>query len=57
MGLHGGNKMESTAWTGNITMKIDGKEDTYSPAGSVTVERYSEGAYTLKLWAGAADTV
>lgn len=44
--------MGSTAWMGNISMKMDGKEDTYSPVGSVTVEKYSEDAYALKIVGG-----
>lgn len=52
--LNGGKKMASAAaWMGNITIKMDGKEETYSPVGSVTVEKYSEeGAYALKIMGG-----
>lgn len=34
-------------WTGNLTLKMDEKEDTYGP-GSIQVERY-EGEFKLKL--------
>jgi len=28
-------------WSGNITLEMDGKEDTYSP-GSIEVDRYQK---------------
>ena len=33
-------------WTGNITLKMDDKEDTYSP-GTIEVEKYSEAGIAL----------
>jgi hypothetical protein len=38
-------------WQGNVTLKMDEKEDTYSP-GSIEVERYGEDAIALKLSGG-----
>ena len=38
-------------WQGNITLKMDEREDTYSP-GSTEVERYGEDAIALKLSGG-----
>jgi len=35
-------------WAGNLTLKMDEKEDTYSP-GSIEAERYAEDAIALKL--------
>jgi len=44
--------LTQVAWTGNITVKVDGKEDTYSPLGSLEVEKYSEVGFALKIAAG-----
>ncbi len=38
-------------WSGNITLKMDGKEDTYSP-GSIEVDRYEEESIALKVTSG-----
>lgn len=38
-------------WQGNITLKMDEREDTYSP-GSIEVERYGEDAIALKVIGG-----
>ena len=35
-------------WSGNITLEMDGKEDTYSP-GSIEVDRYEVEAFALKV--------
>ena len=35
-------------WTGNITVRINNEQDTYSP-GIVEVERYSEFGVALKF--------
>lgn len=36
-------------WSGgNITVRIDDKEDTYSP-GAMEAEQYSDGAFSLKV--------
>ncbi|GAI56840.1 unnamed protein product [marine sediment metagenome] len=35
-------------WTGNLTLKMDEKEDTYGP-GSIQVERYAGEFFKLKL--------
>ncbi|MBA7572048.1 hypothetical protein ES708_13823 [subsurface metagenome] len=35
-------------WSGNITLEMDGKEDTYSP-GSIEVDRYEVEAIALKV--------
>ena len=37
--------------SGNITLEMDGKEDTYSP-GSIEVDRYEEQAIALKVSSG-----
>jgi len=34
-------------WDGNMTLKMDGREDTFGP-GSMEVERYEEEAIALK---------
>lgn len=44
--------MRKIAWSGNITLKMDEKEDTYSPVGSIEVERYGEKAFALKIVGG-----
>ena len=38
-------------WSGNITLEMDGKEDTYSP-GSIEVDRYEVEAIALKATSG-----
>ena len=38
-------------FTGNITLEMDGKEDTYSP-GSMEVDRYDAEAVALKVTSG-----
>ncbi len=38
-------------WSGNITLEMDGKEDTYSP-GSIEVDRYEVEAISLKATSG-----
>ncbi|GAH80082.1 unnamed protein product [marine sediment metagenome] len=38
-------------WSGNITLKMDGKEDTYSP-GSIEVDRYGDEAIALNTTSG-----
>jgi len=38
-------------WSGNITLEMDGKEDTYSP-GSIEVDRYEVEAIALKVTSG-----
>jgi len=40
--------MPEMKWTGNITIKVDGKEDTYPP-GFINVERYSDKGVALKF--------
>ena len=35
-------------WSGNITLKMDDREDTYS-SGTMEVERYSEPGIALKF--------
>jgi len=44
--------MRKVAWSGNITLKMDENEATYSPVGSVEVEKYSEVGFALKIEAG-----
>ena len=43
-----------TAWSGNITLRMDEKEDTYGPVGSIEMEKYSEEpeAFALKIAGG-----
>ena len=38
-------------WTGDITLEMDGKEDTYSP-GSIEVDRYGDEPIALKVTSG-----
>ncbi len=38
-------------WSGNITLEMDGNEDTYSP-GSIEVDRYRDEAIALKVTSG-----
>jgi len=42
------------AWDGNITLRIDEKEDTFSPEGSIEVEKYGKEpeAFALKIVGG-----
>mgnify|MGYP001139754334 CR=1 FL=1 len=37
-----------TTWQGNMTLKMNGKEDTYSP-GPIEVKKYAENAIALKF--------
>ena len=38
-------------WNGNITLEMDGKEDTYSP-GSIEIDRYGVESIALKATSG-----
>jgi len=38
--------MESMDWKGNMTIKMDDSEGTYSP-GSIQIEEYAKGAFSL----------
>ena len=38
-------------WSGNITLEMDGKGDTYSP-GSIEVDRYEVESIALKMTSG-----
>jgi hypothetical protein len=49
--LEKGEKMKK-AWNGNITIKLDQKEDTQNSVGSVEVEKYGEDAYRLDIVGG-----
>jgi Arc/MetJ-type ribon-helix-helix transcriptional regulator len=40
------------AWGGNITVKMDEKEDTYSPVGDIEIEKYSDVGFALKIVGG-----
>lgn len=40
------------AWHGNMTVKMDDKEDTYSPVGDIEVEQYSDTGFALKIVSG-----
>lgn len=40
------------AWQGNVTVKMDEKEDTYSPLGDIEVEQYSDVGFALKIAGG-----
>lgn len=44
--------MKKAAWSGNITLRMDEKEDTYSPVGSMEIEKYGEDAFRLKIVGG-----
>lgn len=43
--------IDMNRWTGNITLKMDEKEDTYA-SGSTEVERYGDNAIAFKVTAG-----
>ena len=38
-------------WSGNITLEMDGKEDTFSP-GSIEIDRYEVESIALKVTSG-----
>jgi len=40
--------MERMKWTGNLTLKMDNKEDTYSP-GTIHIQEYTKGAFSLEF--------
>jgi hypothetical protein len=41
-------EMMEMKWAGNITIKVEGKEDTYPP-DAIDVERYSDEGISLKF--------
>jgi hypothetical protein len=43
-----GKESDEMKWTGNITIKIEDKEDTYPP-DAIEVKRYSDAGISLKF--------